>query len=120
MYDKVVASWCALSSLHSVEEIDVQRESNLEPGGNNTHSRILTVFSYVLLMLYRRSNSFAAAKASPPGKPLPSLASLASMVSRKAGGGLDFVCAALSFPTHEQNQVARRFGMYLFSWNILL
>ncbi|CAM9683379.1 unnamed protein product, partial [Sphacelaria rigidula] len=61
-----------------VEEIDVPNQTNPEPG-SDTHSRILAVFSYVLLMLYRRSNPMAAAKASSGGKSLPSLASLASM-----------------------------------------
>lgn len=64
--------------LRRVNEIDVKAETSPEPG-SNTLSRILAVFSHVLLMLYRRSNPEAAAKTSPQ-KTLPSIASLASMV----------------------------------------
>lgn len=76
----VSATLCRyVTCTHSVEEIDIKVESSLEPG-NNTQSRILAVFSYVILMLYRRSDPSAAAKASTPGQALPSIQGLAAMV----------------------------------------
>lgn len=68
-----------LFSSNRVEEIDVLAESSPEPG-SNPHSRILAVFSYVLLMLHRRSHPVTATKASPQGKAVPSLTCLAAMV----------------------------------------
>ncbi|CAN0412835.1 unnamed protein product, partial [Hapterophycus canaliculatus] len=64
-----------------VEEIDLHAESNPEPGRGSL-SRIIALFSHVLLQLYRKTDPAAAAKASATlKKPLPTIATLSTMVS---------------------------------------
>ena len=63
-----------------MEEIDLRAEASPEPSGGSL-SRIIAIFSHVLLQLFRKGNPEAAAKASSRQKILPSTATLAAMVS---------------------------------------
>lgn len=76
----VVRFLSAVRSSRSVEETEILAGTNPDPG-TKTQSRILAVFSHVLLMLHRRCNPVEAAKALSQGKVQPSLARLAAMVS---------------------------------------
>lgn len=66
--------------MRRVEEIDLRAEASPEPNGGSL-SRIIAIFSHVLLQLYRKGNPEAAAKASSRQSVLPSTATLAAMVS---------------------------------------
>ncbi|CAN0350008.1 unnamed protein product, partial [Ectocarpus fasciculatus] len=61
------------------EEVNLQAETNPEPGGGSL-SRIIALFSHVLLQLYRKTDREAAARASPR-KPMPTMATLGAMAN---------------------------------------
>ncbi|CAM9268884.1 unnamed protein product [Ectocarpus sp. 6 AP-2014] len=61
------------------EEVDLRAETNPEPGGGSL-SRIIALFSHVLLQLYRKTDRVEAARASPQ-QPVPTMATLGTMAN---------------------------------------
>ncbi|CBJ27453.1 conserved unknown protein [Ectocarpus siliculosus] len=61
------------------EEVDLRGETNPEPGGGSL-SRIIALFSHVLLQLYRKTDRVEAARASPQ-QPVPTMATLGAMAN---------------------------------------
>lgn len=86
------------------EEVDLRAETNPEPGRGSL-SRIIALFSHVLLQLYRKTDRVEAARASPQ-KPVATLAKLGAMVRTKtveAGRGGDaWSCVGVEFGVGEE------------------
>ena len=60
----------------------MRAENDPEQGGSGL-SRVIALYSNILLQLYRKANPESAALAGPSRSPMPTMAALAAMVSRE-------------------------------------